>query len=394
MNSYFQTPPVVKNLIIINALVYMATALIQPAHNAIMEYCALWLGAPLFHTYQFVTYMFVHANFEHIFFNMFALWMFGRTLEYELGSKRFLTYYMVCGIGAALIQYFTALAFGELPMSLVGASGAVMGLLLAFGVMPPNAVIMLLIPPIPMKAKWFVIIYGVIELFLGWRGVGNVAHFAHVGGMLWGFLLLHWWNPILWLAFRYMGRDMELACDQRTLDQLEPEQRKEYAKTLVELGAGRRLWEAPLCFGECDGALRVRAAVAWRPLTPVRRLTGLFCAALVFLLFAGAPAVPGGVTETDLSRNLTQMEEAPEKVVEELIRRLEEKGDLLSGVSIAAGWWKWEGTGGRIYLETSVGTWRAFRCVLGESGKMGMIQLRQEGRPHDLADCTQFYPVD
>lgn len=156
----------------------MATALIQPAHNAIMEYCALWLGAPLFHTYQFVTYMFVHANFEHIFFNMFALWMFGRTLEYELGSKRFLTYYMVCGIGAALIQYFTALAFGELPMSLVGASGAVMGLLLAFGVMHPNAVIMLLIPPIPMKAKWFVIIYGVIELFLGWRGVGNVAHFA------------------------------------------------------------------------------------------------------------------------------------------------------------------------------------------------------------------------
>ena len=123
MNSYFQTPPVVKNLIIINALVYMATALIQPAHNAIMEYCALWLGAPLFHTYQFVTYMFVHANFEHIFFNMFALWMFGRTLEYELGSKRFLTYYMVCGIGAALIQYFTALAFGELPMSLVGAFG-------------------------------------------------------------------------------------------------------------------------------------------------------------------------------------------------------------------------------------------------------------------------------
>ena len=99
-----------------------------------------------------------------------------------------------CGVGAALIQYLTALAFGELPLLLVGASGAVMGLLLAFGVMHPNAVIMLLIPPIPMKAKWFVIIYAVIELFLGWRGVGNVAHFAHVGGMLWGFLLLHWWK--------------------------------------------------------------------------------------------------------------------------------------------------------------------------------------------------------
>lgn len=117
---------------------------------------------------------------------------------------------------------------------------------------------------------------------------------GYFSGLRGACLLLHWWNPILWLAFRYMGRDMELACDQRTLDQLEPEERKEYAKTLVELGAGRRLWEAPLCFGECDGALRVRAAVAWRPLTPVRRLTGLFCAALVFLLFAGGAGRAGG----------------------------------------------------------------------------------------------------
>ena len=191
--NYFQTPPVVLNLIIINVLIFMATALLPKAGNTIMEYCALSLGTPFFHVYQFITYMFLHANFEHIFFNMFALWMFGRTLEYELGQKRFLTYYMVCGIGAALIQYLTALAFGEFPLVLVGASGAVMGLL-AFGVMHPNAVIMLLIPPIPMKAKWFVVIYGVIELFLGWRGVGNVAHFAHVGGMLWGFLLLQWWK--------------------------------------------------------------------------------------------------------------------------------------------------------------------------------------------------------
>ena len=83
---------------------------------------------------------------------------------------------------------------GELPLVLVGASGAVMGLLLAFGVMHPNATIMLLIPPIPMKAKWFVIIYAVIELFLGWRGVGQVAHFAHVGGMLWGWALLYYWK--------------------------------------------------------------------------------------------------------------------------------------------------------------------------------------------------------
>ncbi len=197
MNRYFQTPPVVKNLIIINLLVYMAMALIPEARLFLDRFGALQVGPRMlgydFHAYQFITYMFLHANFEHIFFNMFALWMFGRTLEYDLGSRRFLVYYMVCGIGAALIQAGIATAMGQ-PMALVGASGAVMGLLLAFGVMYPNAVIMLLIPPIPMKAKWFVIIYAVIELFLGWRGVGNVAHFAHVGGMLWGYLLLLWWR--------------------------------------------------------------------------------------------------------------------------------------------------------------------------------------------------------
>lgn len=194
-SRYFSsTPPVVLNLIIINALMLLATELL-PVGNRIVGALALFnVESPLFHSYQLVTYMFLHGGFSHLFFNMFALWMFGRTLEYELGSQRFLTFYMVCGVGAALIQYLTALAFGELPLLLVGASGAVMGLLLAFGVMHPNAVIMLLIPPIPMKAKWFVIIYAVIELFLGWKGVGNVAHFAHVGGMLWGFLLLHWWK--------------------------------------------------------------------------------------------------------------------------------------------------------------------------------------------------------
>lgn len=195
-NGAFRTPPVVANLLIINILVFLAEILLPGRiSNALLEFGALsfWKGGD-FHIWQPLTYMFLHANFGHIFFNMFALWMFGRTLEYELGSQRFLTFYMVCGVGAALIQYLTALVFGELPLLLVGASGAVMGLLLAFGVMHPNAVIMLLIPPIPMKAKWFVIIYAVIELFLGWRGVGNVAHFAHVGGMLWGFLLLHWWK--------------------------------------------------------------------------------------------------------------------------------------------------------------------------------------------------------
>lgn len=194
MNRYFQTPPVVLNLIFINALVFLATWLL-PVGDIIYRYCALTPGYVTFHAYQFVTYMFLHANFEHIFFNMFALWMFGRTLEYELGSRRFLIYYMVCGVGAALIQCLTAVVFGELPIAVVGASGAVMGLLLAFGVMHPNAPIIFLFLPIPIKAKWFVLAYGVIELFLGWTGLGgNVAHFAHVGGMLWGFGLLWWWR--------------------------------------------------------------------------------------------------------------------------------------------------------------------------------------------------------
>lgn len=195
MNPFSQTPPVVKNLLIINSLVFMATALL-PVGGDILRYCSLyWFENPLYHSYQFITYMFLHADLGHIFFNMFALWMFGRTLEYELGSRRFLIYYMVCGVGAALIQMGAAWISGEYYIQLLGASGAVMGLLLAFGVMHPNAMIMLLIPPIPMKAKWFVVIYGVLELFMGWTGYGgNVAHFAHVGGMLWGFLLLHMWK--------------------------------------------------------------------------------------------------------------------------------------------------------------------------------------------------------
>lgn len=192
MNPYFRTPPVVKNLIIINALAFLAVQI--PVLARLLDgYGALQIGIGRFEAYQFFTYMFLHADLEHLFFNMFALWMFGRTLEYELGQRRFLVYYTVCGVGAALIQSGIALWTG-VPMALIGASGAVMGLLLAFGVLHPNAVIMLIFPPIPMKAKWFVVIYAVIELFLGWRGGGQIAHFAHVGGMLWGLALLWWWR--------------------------------------------------------------------------------------------------------------------------------------------------------------------------------------------------------
>ena len=199
------TPSVVLNLIIINAIMLLATSLLpDPVVNKIISNLALFnVESPLFHSYQVVTYMFLHGGFSHLFFNMFALWMFGRTLEYELGSKRFLIYYMVCGIGAAILQllvgwlefHFGGAGVVALFAPTVGASGAIFGLLLAFGVLHPNATIMLLIPPIPLKAKWFVIIYGVIELFFGMSGrMDNVAHFAHLGRMLWGFLLLYYWK--------------------------------------------------------------------------------------------------------------------------------------------------------------------------------------------------------
>lgn len=201
-----QTPPAVLNLLIANCVVYFATMLLDTEH--IYELFALFpAGSPFFEIWQPVTYMFMHGDFSHLFFNMFALWMFGRGLEQELGTKRFLIYYFVCGIGAALVQLGMAqidlMRLGHMSIAhmqylctpTVGASGAVFGLLLAFGMLHPNATIMLLIPPIPMKAKWFVIIYGLLELVFGISGrMDSVAHFAHLGGMFWGWLLLIWWR--------------------------------------------------------------------------------------------------------------------------------------------------------------------------------------------------------
>ena len=187
-----KTPPAVQNLLIANCVVFLAMTLLDKIR--IYELFALFpVPSPLFEIWQPVTYMFMHGDLSHLFFNMFALWMFGRGLEQELGTKRFLIYYLVCGIGAALVQLGTAqidlmrlpeASFGYqsyLCTPTVGASGAVFGLLLAFGMLHPNATIMLLIPPIPMKAKWFVIIYGLLELFFGVSGrMDSVAHFAHM----------------------------------------------------------------------------------------------------------------------------------------------------------------------------------------------------------------------
>ena len=212
----YATPPVVKNLIILNALFYLAEKVLPGgAGDWMIGHLGLFFWeSGRFAFYQLVTHMFLHGNLMHLFMNMFALWMFGRTLEYELGSKRFLTYYMVTGIGAALLQLGVTwvevgslaegvaagtVSFFELQARIqtvtIGASGAVFGVLLAFGMMHPDAMIMLLIPPVPIKAKYFVIGYGVLELMLGVSGAqSGVAHFAHVGGMLWGYFLLRYWK--------------------------------------------------------------------------------------------------------------------------------------------------------------------------------------------------------
>ena len=197
--------PVVYNLLIANVVAYLATMLLDT--NQMYALFALFpIGSPFFEVWQPITYMFLHGDFSHIFFNMFALWMFGRGLEMEMGSKRFFIYYFTCGIGAALVQLGMAevdimnmeshgAIWNYMLTPTVGASGAVFGLLLAFGMMHPNATIMLLIPPIPMKAKWFVVIYGIIELLLIiFQAQDGIAHFAHLGGMFWGWLLMLFWQ--------------------------------------------------------------------------------------------------------------------------------------------------------------------------------------------------------
>ena len=253
-------PPVVKNLIIINVLFLLATWVLQGMGvDLVAIFGVHYPGSDKFMLHQVVTHMFMHGGIAHLFFNMFALWMFGRVLESVWGSRRFLIYYMITGLGAVALHMFVNYleissmqnvieAFRNTPspeilegfvsknlpnssvqvrdfintwyndpdnlsyaaegsrlmerilqlkmdIPTVGASGAVFGVLLAFGVLFPNTQLMLLFPPIPIKAKYFVIGYGLIELYLGLSQPGsNVAHFAHLGGMLFGYLLIKYWN--------------------------------------------------------------------------------------------------------------------------------------------------------------------------------------------------------
>ena len=179
-----------------NGLAYAAQHW-QP--NLILEHFPLWpLDSPFpeFKPWQLLTYGFLHdmGGLGHIFFNMFGLWMFGRDLERMAGAQRFLVYYLTCVIGAGVVQLIVASVTGGIAPT-VGASGGVFGLLLWYGLTFPNRTVVLLIPPIPMKAKYFVLCYGLLELYLGVSGnAPTVANFAHLGGMLFGFLLLKFWQ--------------------------------------------------------------------------------------------------------------------------------------------------------------------------------------------------------
>ena len=231
------TPPVVLNLLILNLILFVGSYILGSSANIdLTKYLALYYWkSPNFQPYQFVTHMFMHANLTHIFFNMFALWMFGRVLESVWGPKRFFIYYFVTGFGAALLHLlvnhiqiaglmkemsqeeinivikhgYEVLMWGNnyanpnmgalnimMNIPTVGASGAVFGVLLAFGMLFPNTRLMLLFLPIPIKAKYFVIFYGVAELYFAVlnRPGDNVAHFAHLGGMIFGFVLVKLWQ--------------------------------------------------------------------------------------------------------------------------------------------------------------------------------------------------------
>lgn len=184
-------PTIVKHLLIINVLMYFAYyVLLKQGIINLNYYLGIWsLSTGLFRIWQPLTYMFMHGSFDHLFFNMFSLWMFGSALENYWGSKRFLFYYLVCGIGAGLLNMLVPGAHVS-----VGASGAVYALLLAFGMMWPNNYIYLYFL-VPIRTKWFIIGMIVIELFEGiFRSTDGIAHFAHLGGMLIGFLIILYWK--------------------------------------------------------------------------------------------------------------------------------------------------------------------------------------------------------
>lgn len=215
-------PTVTKNLLIINVLAYLVGMVFGVHSGGFNDLFGLhFFLAPDFGVYQLVTYMFMHASLSHLFFNMFALWMFGCIVERTWGARKFLFYYMACGIGAGLLQEMAqfvqfymlaaenihgfsvsqimtvakASAVGINLWTTVGASGAIYGILLAFGMLYPEERMFIFPLPVPIKAKFFVVGYAAIELFMAFSTSGDgVAHLAHLGGMLFGFLLIRYWR--------------------------------------------------------------------------------------------------------------------------------------------------------------------------------------------------------
>jgi membrane associated rhomboid family serine protease len=189
-------PTVIFILLIANGLLFAAQQFPQ-FYQLSARYLALWpLGSYRadFYPWQLLTYGFLHGGTMHLVFNMFMLWMFGRELELLMGQRRFLTYYLTCVIGAGFVQLMVAVLTGS-PNPTVGASGGVFGLLLAFGMAFPNRMIMLMFPPIPMKAKYMVVLFGLMELYFGLSGSApGIANFAHLGGMLFGYFLIRHWK--------------------------------------------------------------------------------------------------------------------------------------------------------------------------------------------------------
>lgn len=192
-NSYRpsnSTTPVVLNLIIINVLVFLAQMAFDGNTGFLTNRLALWHPATgNFRPYELVTHMFTHAGWLHILFNMYALWLFGAMLERNWGAMKFLIFYLACGLGAAVAQLFLV----PPGPPAVGASGAVMGLLAAFAYTYPNIQFYIIPFPFAIKAKWIVVAYAAIDLFGGISGTDGIAHFAHLGGMATGFLLMIFW---------------------------------------------------------------------------------------------------------------------------------------------------------------------------------------------------------
>ncbi len=230
MSAYRQSPfanltPVVKNLLIINLICFIPFVVFNDFtyQNIVLKNLGVfYFNSPFFRPWQIITYMFIHGGWEHILFNMFALFSFGPILEYAIGPKRFFNLYFICGIGAAVIQmlvqayvihaligsfttpYHFAANDPSIPEKvkdiyygpIVGASGAIFGVLVAFGMLYPNLELMILFVPVPVKAKYLIPVYILVELYLGVSQYGgdNVAHFAHLGGALLGFILIKIWR--------------------------------------------------------------------------------------------------------------------------------------------------------------------------------------------------------